>query len=721
MPDIDRLLAGLTDEQREAVTTDASPLLVLAGAGSGKTRVLTRRVAYRAATDTLDPRRVLAVTFTRKAAAELTRRLAGLGIDSPVNAGTFHALAFAQLRRILADRGQEPPKLLDRKGRILATLVGRGSGAAVGAVVREIEWAQARLIPPDGYEAAARRAGRDVPLAPGELAGVYEAYGREKRRRGLVDFDDLLTRCAEAIEEDPELAGAIRWRHRHLFVDEFQDLNPAQFRLLRAWSGERPDLFAVGDDEQAIYGFGGADARYLQEFRTHFGGPASRDTASADAGSGGPASGDTASGDTASGDTGSGGPGSGDASVEGGGSGTSTPTPTVIRLTANFRSTPQILHVANAVLAPGARAERSLRSVGADGPAPRVTAYESDSDEAAGIAREIAALQREGVSFADVAVLVRTNGQTGPIEQALTAARVPAQVRGSERFLDRPVVQQGLHELAAAAEADPGLGFDAHLPVLRRLSDTRLGAADPRALATLVELGSEYASVEGDLASPDGFRAFVSAAMRRDDAPRRADAVDVLTFHRAKGLEWPVVFVAGLEDGFVPIAHAATDAARDEERRLLHVALTRAEHRLELSWARRRTFGEHTVTRERSPFLPALEQRIPEPESDDGSEGNGARLLAEATAALRAGADHAPTLRAHERDALYRALVEWRDRRARAAGVSVLAVLDDRALRTISERRPGDEDSLAEAAGLGASRLSRYAEEILEVVASHDT
>lgn len=693
MPDIDRLLAGLTDEQREAVTTDASPLLVLAGAGSGKTRVLTRRVAYRAATDTLDPRRVLAVTFTRKAAAELTRRLAGLGIDSPVNAGTFHALAFAQLRRILADRGQEPPKLLDRKGRILATLVGRGSGAAVGAVVREIEWAQARLIPPDGYEAAARRAGRDVPLAPGELAGVYEAYGREKRRRGLVDFDDLLTRCAEAIEDDPELAGAIRWRHRHLFVDEFQDLHPAQFRLLRAWSGERPDLFAVGDDEQAIYGFGGADARYLQEFRTHFGGPASRDPAS-------------------------GGPGSGDVSGEGGGS---TSTPTVIRLTANFRSTPQILHVANAVLAPGARAERALRSVGADGPAPRVTAYESDSDEASGIAREIAALQREGVSFADVAVLVRTNGQTGPIEQALTTARVPAQVRGSERFLDRPVVQQGLHELAAAAEADPGLGFDAHLPVLRRLSDTRLGAADPRALATLVELGSEYAAVEGDLASPDGFRAFVSAAMRRDDAPRRADAVDVLTFHRAKGLEWPVVFVAGLEDGFVPIAHAATDAARDEERRLLHVALTRAEHRLEMSWARRRTFGERTVTRERSPFLPALEQRIPEPESDDGSEGNGARLLAEATAALRAGADHAPTLRAHERDALYRALVEWRDRRARAAGVPVLAVLDDRALRTISERRPGDEDSLAEAAGLGASRLSRFAEEILEVVASHDT
>ncbi len=245
--DHDLLLAGLTDEQREAVTSDATPLLVVAGAGSGKTRVLTRRIAWQAAATNLDPRRVLAVTFTRKAASELRQRLSTLGFAEDVTAGTFHALAFAQLRRYWTDRGRRVPKLLDRKTRLLARLLSRAHGESRGALTaaaaREIEWAQARLVGPDDYESIARQARRTPPLPPAEMADLYARYTDEKRRRGLIDFDDLLNECAQLIEGDAELAAAMRWRYRHVFVDEFQDVNPAQFRLLEAWLGDQRDLF----------------------------------------------------------------------------------------------------------------------------------------------------------------------------------------------------------------------------------------------------------------------------------------------------------------------------------------------------------------------------------------------------------------------------------------------------------------------------------------------
>src|SRR5438309_1664402 len=294
----DELLHGLNEAQRRAVTTDAAPLCILAGAGSGKTRVLTRRIAWRIANGTADPRHVLALTFTRKAAGELSGRLSALGVRDQVAAGTFHAIAYAQLRRRWADRGERPPTLVDRKVRLLAPLLAGHRSAAVqpADLATEIEWAKARFVGPAHYEAEAGAAGRKPALPLGVMASLYERYEEEKRRRGVVDFDDLLLLCARALETDETFAASQRWRFRHLFVDEFQDVNPVQFRLLDGWRGDGHDLCVVGDPNQAIFGWNGADPRYLTGFANRY------------------------------------------------------PGAEVVRLDDNYRSSPQILAVADAVL-----------------------------------------------------------------------------------------------------------------------------------------------------------------------------------------------------------------------------------------------------------------------------------------------------------------------------------------------------------------------------------
>jgi DNA helicase II / ATP-dependent DNA helicase PcrA len=269
-PSAEDVLVGLSSSQRAAVISESEPLCVLAAAGAGKTRVLTCRIAYRAQRGTGDPAHSVAVTFTRKAAGELQHRLRQLGLREQVAAGTFHALASAQLHRWWSDRGQPPPVLLERKGRLLAPLAGSRRGlahASVADLAGHLEWARARMVTPEHFEAAVRAEGRLLPtgVTAADLAALYSRYEHEKRRRGLVDFDDLLSLCADALEGDSEFAGAQRWRWRHVYVDEFQDLNPLQHRLLLAWLGASRDLFVVGDPHQAIYGWNGADPDLLAQ------------------------------------------------------------------------------------------------------------------------------------------------------------------------------------------------------------------------------------------------------------------------------------------------------------------------------------------------------------------------------------------------------------------------------------------------------------------------
>ncbi|HEX2273035.1 MAG TPA: ATP-dependent DNA helicase UvrD2 [Acidimicrobiales bacterium] len=651
----DELLVGLDPAQHHAVTVDAHPLCILAGAGSGKTRVLTRRIAHRIRTGSALAPHVLALTFTRKAASELGRRLSALGVRDRVAAGTFHAIAYAQLRRRWADRGEWAPTLLDHKARLLVTLLPRRPGVDVGPaeLATEIEWAKARLVTPPEYEEAVAAAGRRPPLPAGVVASIFARYEDEKRRRRLVDFDDLVLLCAEALESDARFAAGQRWRFRHLFVDEFQDVNPAQLRLLEGWLGDRADLCVVGDPDQAIYAWNGADPSALTRFPARFAGA------------------------------------------------------TVVHLAHTYRSSPQVVAVANAVLdgwrAPGARELRATRAAGA---APTVTAYAGEREEAAAVARRLRNEHTAGRSWSEMAVLGRTRGQLALLEESLRAAGVPFRLRGASSFLDRPAVRAAVADLAARPD---------HAPLATAIADLD----DSPCGDDLEEFGrmmGEQLALD-PAASVGGFLAWLQTAVPSEPAGDD-DAVDLATFHASKGLEWQVVFVVGLEAGLVPVEHADTPEARAEERRLLYVAVTRAASQLHCSWAERRTFGTRTVARSPSPWLATVEAAVAAL-SGAAADVDWRRLLTDIRARVRAAPGGAVGPRLGERadPAVLAALRSWRANTARAAGVPAYVVLHDTTLAAVAEARPADHAALLALPGMGPVRVERYGQALLDVVA----
>ncbi len=672
---MDSLLQGLDASQRDAVTNSAVPLAILAGAGSGKTRVLTRRIAWQAQQGVIDPGHVLALTFTRKAAGELRARLERLGVRRSVTAGTFHAIALAQLRRRAVEQSRTMPALLERKVRLLVPMVprrGREAGLLAAEIASEIEWAKARMVRPRDYEHAVTVAGRHPPCSASDVATIYADYEREKRKRGLVDFDDLISGCADALERDDDFAARQRWRFRHLFVDEFQDASAAQFRLLRAWLGERPDLCVVGDGDQAIYGFAGADPSYLVRFDAHF--PIAR-----------------------------------------------YPAVTTVRLGSNYRSTPQVVAVAGAVRAGTRRA--AVQATRPDGPTPQCDSYETDDEEARQIARLLRNAHGPDRRWSRMAVLYRVNAQSALFEESLARAGIPFRVRGGGRFLDRPEVKVTLDSLRAAARGAPGRSFTEHLADLADESND-LSEERREHLDALTRLGHEYLEAEGGRGTVDGFLVFLQAALHGDDAASPAgDAVELLTFHRAKGLEFDTVFVTGLERGLVPISHAKTQDALDEEQRLLYVALSRAERALHLSWARHRTVGMRSVSRKPSPWLARVERVIagnlgdePVPDASAAIAEARARISDRTNGARPKGGATVP-----EADApLYAALVEWRRRLSKAAATPAYVVCHDATLAAIAAARPRTAVELLGIAGIGPVKVERYGAEILALVGEHE-
>jgi DNA helicase-2/ATP-dependent DNA helicase PcrA len=588
-----RLLAGCDAEQRDAITTEATPLCVLAAAGSGKTRVLTRRIAWRVAHDTASAPYVLALTFTRKAASELRGRLSSLGLAEAATAGTFHAIALGELRRLAAERGRTAPIVVASKARLLAAAAGPEAAhhrTLLADLAFEIEWARARCLTTRGYARAVSASGRRSQCEPALVTEVWARYEREKQRRGVLDFDDLLLRCATELDNDAEFAASARWRFRHLFVDEYQDVNPAQVRLLDAWLGDSADLCVVGDPDQAIYNWNGSDPRALVDFPLQH--PGAR----------------------------------------------------VIRLAMNYRSTDAVLAVASAILnghatqVPDTNAREPREPVDGKAPAsalvsarPRsgerpqaIVAYETDADEAYGVVAALRRARSPGASWSSIAVLARTNAQLVLFERELDSAGIPFRSGGGRAFLARPTVRGALDRLstrsgppglrawleeltalgsvAAAGPAQDELGGD-YAPG----TDDPLGAgAIDDDLSELARLALEYLRSDSN-PNPSGLVGWLEASLRSDPPRQAGDAVELVTFHRAKGLEWRVVFVTGLEDGLVPIAHAHSAEALAEERRLLYVACTRAMDDLRCSWARERSFGGRRSARSPSPYLAAIE------------------------------------------------------------------------------------------------------------------
>jgi len=686
-----RLLDGLDPSQQEAVVSEAAPLCILAGAGSGKTRVLTRRIAHRVTVGSAEAGRTLVLTFTRKAAGELRSRLQSLGVRDQVAAGTFHGIAYTQLRRRWADRGEMAPTLLESKVRLLAPLLSRARNESRNPALvhtpdlaTEIEWAKARMVTPARYEAAAQVSGRRLQFPLATMAAIFQHYEDDKRRRRMVDFDDLLAGCVQALEDDPEFAAGQRWRFHHFFVDEFQDVNPVQFRLLRAWLGERLDLCVVGDPNQSIYAWNGADPMLLTEFPQHFAGAE------------------------------------------------------VLHLDHNHRSTPQVVSVASAVLGPSQVPPKATRP---DGPLPVIRRFETDDAEGRGIARILRRAHAPGVGWARMAVLTRTNAQLVLLEEHLRSAGVPCRHTGDGSLLRQAEVRAAL---AHMRRSTAGTTFTSRLSDVEAMSlepgSLEPGSLEPGGeanrdehsgnerrlnLQTLVRLGRDYAALD-PAGSVDGFLAWLRAGGRGEGPQQGTDAVELTTFHRAKGLEWSVVVVAGLEDGLVPIGRARTPEAEEEERRLLYVALTRALDEVHCTWAEHRTFASRTMARSHSPYLEPVEAAIATmaPGGDAGPVGIPARVRAQRDE-LRERRHRAPiagagTAGGEAAESALATLRAWRSATARASGVPAFVIFHDATLGALAEARPSTRAELLALPGLGAVKAERYGDTLLALLASGD-
>ncbi|GAA4150850.1 ATP-dependent helicase [Leifsonia shinshuensis] len=557
----DGLLAGLDAQQRVAAEALFGPVCVLAGAGTGKTRAITHRIAYGVASGAFTPNRVMALTFTNRAAAELRGRLRQLGAGG-VSARTFHAAALAQLNYFWPQVvGGQLPSVLDGKGRVLghaAEKLGlRVDTATLRDVAAEIEWRKVSSLGLDEYAAAL--ASRPLPgtLKAEQLVDLHRTYEELKDERKQIDFEDVLLVCAGMIETEPSVALQVREQYRYFVVDEYQDVSPLQHDLLRLWLGTRRDLCVVGDASQTIYSFAGARSEYLLDFeREH-------------------------------------------------------PGATVVRLEQNYRSAPAVIDTANRLMR-GRSGALTLHAVheakpGDEVPAP--AAFEDDRAEARAVAGSIAAELAAGARPESIAILYRVNVQAAALEQALGDLGISYQLRGSKRFFDLPEVRQAVMTLRAASVAatDEPL-FKSVSDVLRTLG---WSVQPPEGRGAVRERWESLNAIMGLVDEmPEGatFRRFTDELMARQAGQHEPTmaAVTLATLHAAKGLEWDSVYVVGLSEGLVPISYASSFEQIDEERRLLYVGITRARHRLRLSWAQRGTQPGRPVTRQASRFLAEL-------------------------------------------------------------------------------------------------------------------
>ncbi|MBA3717524.1 MAG: ATP-dependent DNA helicase UvrD2 [Actinobacteria bacterium] len=614
--DAPRILDGLNPEQRGAVEAVRGPVCIVAGAGSGKTTTITRRIANQVASGTFAASEILAVTFTDKAAGEMRSRLAALGVEG-VEARTFHSAAFAMLRGLAPEPPASvlPSKVITLR-QIANSLPKPFRFRPAADLATEIERAKNRRIGPAEYRRSLD--GHNPPIPPDLMERVYREYERRKSERGLVDFEDMLERAVRLLEEDASAQERFQSRFRAFTVDEYQDVNLLQQRLLELWLGERDDLCVVGDDYQSIYAFTGATPSYLLTMRGR-----------------------------------------------------------LFKLEANYRSSPQVLELANRLVPGLGGAEKTLRAVRPDGPEPIARAFGAREDETAFLVEQLLALRRDGVAYEQMAVLYRTNARSEEYEEALAAAGIPYRVRAGA-FLER----------AAARRL---------LPVLRRSSSIDVGA-EVRRLAEDQGLLSEPAEGlgESELTRQQDLARLVRLAEELDDGRRTVaefvtvleqrladggeEGVNLLTYHRAKGLEFEAVFLPRLERNELPVRQAKTDGAVAEERRLLYVGMTRAKRHLFLTRAARP-----------SPFLAELG-------IDDGPA-------------------RSPKPDEAELPPAYRALKEWRLTRARRDGVPAYVVFHDRTLAEIATRRPGSAAELAGVSGVGPAKLERYGSEVLATLA----
>ena len=679
--DAESLLANLDPEQRKVATHPVGPLIVLAGAGTGKTRAMTHRIAYAAATSAMDPRQVLALTFTAKAAGEMRTRLRDLGVGG-VQARTFHSASLRQLRFFWPAFADGPfPELIAQKSGAVASAIARSGYEVERETVRdvaaEIEYAAVSMIGTDEYEA--RAAARELPEAidAAGMVRIMRAYSDIKTHNRLLDFEDVLLVLTGVLSTREDIAAKVHEQYRHFVVDEFQDVSPVQFALLQQWLGKRTSLCVVGDPAQTIYTFAGATDSFLLSLPARFSDAAT------------------------------------------------------VSLVRNYRSRAPIVDAANRVLSHTAAHPLVLQPTRAGGAAPQLVEFADDDAEAVGIAQRIEAQIRAGRRPSDIAVLFRTNGQSRAIEEALSALQIGFVLRGGERFFARREVKEAMAMLRAArtrAAAQPlpdavgeVLGSLGWVPT----APQRGGAIRERweSLNALVELARE---LQQDKDLPVPLESFVNELEDRREhqfAPT-LDGVTLASIHAAKGLEWQSVHVIGLTENLLPISYAETPAQLSEERRLFYVAVTRARDELTLSWSLARQAGSRT-RRKASRFIGELRgsglRREQSPAATNGHTRRRpagvcqrcSRLLTSASE-RRLGRCSSCAANADER--VLSALKEWRAEAALSSRVPDFMVMTTATLTAVAEVLPSTREELTRIPGLGAVKLNQYGEEILSVV-----
>lgn len=658
----DSLLTALDDDQRAVAQQLTGPLCVLAGAGTGKTRAITYRIAHGVRSGAYRATDVLAVTFTARAAGEMRARLRELGVPG-VQARTFHAAALRQLTYFWPQAiGGQIPRLRESKVPIVLEAAGRVGVRLDRAQVRdaasEIEWAKVSLVPVDEYQRRAIAAGREAPggLDLTDMAALLRAYEEVKTERAVLDFEDVLLLMVGILAERDDIAAQVRRQYRHFVVDEYQDVSPLQHRLLELWLGERQELCVVGDVSQTIYSFTGASSTYLTGFARRY------------------------------------------------------PGAPVIQLTRDYRSTPQVVALANRLvttrlgrLDPGAVELVAQRPSGVP---VRFGGYDDDVAEAAAVAARIAQLVEQGVALSEIAVLFRTNSQSEVLEDTLARAGIGYRVHGGERFFSRPEVRQAVVALRAETKAES----DQAMPDRVRAVLSALGwAHDPPAargaarekwdaLNTLVGLAEDTYASRG--ASLGDFLAELADRAEAQHAPTQ-DGVTLATIHAAKGLEWDAVFLVGMSDGLMPISMAESPEQIAEERRLLYVGVTRAREHLMLSFARARTVGGR-ASRKHSRFLTGV---WPQEESE-----RAAHRGTQSRPAVRDEVDPADQV-------LFDQLRQWRATRAAEESRPAFTILHDTTLAAIATAKPTTLRELVLLRGIGATKLQAYGQAILDVVA----
>lgn len=554
------LLENLDPEQREAAETLVGPTCILAGAGTGKTRTVTHRIAYGIAKGYYAANRVLALTYTNRAAGELRARLRQLGIGA-VSVKTFHAAALSQLEFFWPQfAGVPAPAVLESKARLISKVADeikiRLDAGALRDFAGEIEWRKYSMLSMDEYAELVKSRPKVAGLSPAKNLELQKAYEDAKIKAQKVDWEDVLVLTLGMLRAEPRALAHVQQQYRFFTVDEYQDISPLQHALLDTWLGNHSDLCVVGDPNQTIYSFTGATSEYLQNFGSRY------------------------------------------------------PDANVIQLTRNYRSTQQIVSFANRLTTESAIVE-PLRSEGDVGLAPRSLSFATVADECDALAATIRTKLDQGVKPSDVAVLYRVNGQSEAIEHALTQAGIDYQVRGGERFFNRPEIQNAIRAVRAEAvsNTDKPL-YQSVTEIVRSLGWQTQQPSEKGSPREKWESLNSFLAITEEL--PEGatvadFAKELDERQRSQHEPVKA-AVTLSTMHAAKGLEWDMVFIVGLTEGYLPITYAQTESEIREEQRLLYVGLTRARKELTLSWARRD--ANSTRDREPSRFLNLLAPRV---------------------------------------------------------------------------------------------------------------